>query len=151
MERNEFFPRPAPLSEGGGRDLPPHDRYPLMPEPRLEQSVDRGNGNGGGHGCGCNGGNGHGQGNAPNDGACGDSHANGSCVGFEGCGPNSWGLDGYPTAMVFAPCQGYHALYDPPTALSRGTLFTELDLPLGQADGGFTTVGCACRAERRGL
>jgi hypothetical protein len=50
--------------------------------------------------------------------------------------------------MVYAPCQQFRALYDTATALSRGTLFTELDLPLG-GDCGFTAMGCACRAERR--
>ena len=72
------------------------------------------------------------------------------CVGYEGCGPDSWGLCEYPLAMVYAPCQTYRGLYDPATALSHGTLFTELDLPLGGTDGGaFTTDGCSCRAERR--
>jgi hypothetical protein len=53
-------------------------------------------------------------------------------------------------AMVYAPCQVFRALYDPATALHRGTLFTELDLPLGGMDGGaFVTEGCSCRAERR--
>ena len=70
------------------------------------------------------------------------------CVGYEGCGPDSWGLCEYPLAMVYAPCQAFRALYDTDTALNRGTLFTELDLPLG-GDGGFTANGCACRGERR--
>ena len=70
------------------------------------------------------------------------------CHGHEGCGDGSWGLSEYPLAMVYAPCQSFRALYDTATALDRGTLFTELDLPLG-GEGGFTTEGCACRAERR--
>ncbi len=57
------------------------------------------------------------------------------CVGHEGCGCNSLGLVDYPLAMVYAPCQHFRALYDPATALSRGTLFTELDLPFGNPSG----------------
>ncbi len=54
-------------------------------------------------------------------------------------GADSWGIAGYPLAMVYAPCQSFVSLYDPETALARGTLFTELDLPLGHMG------GCACR------
>ena len=73
----------------------------------------------------------------------------GICVGYEGCGEGSWGLSAHPLAMVYAPCQTFRALYDPHTALNRGTLFTELDLPLGNEGCGFTTVGDSCRMERR--
>jgi hypothetical protein len=72
----------------------------------------------------------------------------GGCVGFEGCGPDSWGLCEYPLAMVYAPCQMFRGLYDPDTALSRGTLFTELDLPLGSNCGSHTSLACSCRGER---
>ncbi len=65
------------------------------------------------------------------------------CTGYEGCGCNSFGLVDYPLAMVYAPCQLYHALYDPATALSRGTLFSELDLPLG------APAGASCRIPSR--
>ncbi len=61
----------------------------------------------------------------------------------EGCGENSFGLPGYPLAMVYAPCQSFRALYDPATALSRGTLFCELDLPLG------CCAGASCLIEPR--
>ena len=71
------------------------------------------------------------------------------CVGYEGCGDDSWGLADHPLAMVYAPCQMFRALYDPDTALNRGTLFTELDLPLGGESCGFITVGDSCRVERR--
>ena len=37
-------------------------------------------------------------------------HACGCCVGYEGCGPDSWGLSEYPLAMVYAPCQAFRAL-----------------------------------------
>lgn len=61
------------------------------------------------------------------------------------CGENSWGLDGYPLAMVYAPCQTFRNLYDLETALERGTLFSELDLPIETADGPKRNGGgCGC-------
>ena len=122
MERSEYMPRPVPDGETGARDLPPAVRM---------EATQNGGGSGISEGIGT--------------GACPQR----ACVGHEGCGEGSWGVNGYPLAMVLSPCQGYRALYDPATALSRGTLFTELDLPLGCAEAAFTT-GCACRAERRG-
>ena len=84
---------------------------------------------------------------AGREGGCGCDRAP-ACAGYEGCGPDSMGLCERPLAMVYAPCQYYRALYDPATALSRGTLFTELDLPLGCDEAGFTTPGCGCRYDR---
>ena len=54
--------------------------------------------------------------------------------GMGGCEIHSeWGLDGHPLASVYAPLQHFRNLYDRDTALSRGTIFTELDLPfMGQ-------------------
>ena len=43
------------------------------------------------------------------------------------CG--GWGLHNYPLAMVYSPCQSWHEVYAPDVALSRGTMFSELDLP----------------------
>ena len=84
---------------------------------------------------------------------CGGSHTHenggGGCVGYEGCGHDSWGLCEYPLAMVYAPCQMFRGLHDPATALSRGTLFTELDLPLGREGCGTIALSCACGRERR--
>lgn len=78
-----------------------------------------------------------------------DCGCGGGCVGYEGCGPNSWGLAEYPLAMVYVPCQSFRALYDPATALDRGTLFTELDLPWGGTDGcAFSLNGACCRTGR---
>ncbi len=37
--------------------------------------------------------------------------------------------DGFPLASVYAPTQIFRKLYDRDTALSRGTIFQELDLP----------------------
>ena len=45
------------------------------------------------------------------------------------CNKNSWGLEGYPLASVFAPLQSFDNLYDAETALKQGTVFAELDLP----------------------
>lgn len=115
-------------------DLPPSDRFP-----RMEHTPDAGQsdglqGNGDHNGCGC--------GRpypVPAD----------RCMGYEGCGPDSWGLCEYPLAMVYAPCQVFRGLYDPQNALSRGTLFSELDLPLGREGCGLTVTACPCRGERR--
>ena len=43
--------------------------------------------------------------------------------------PRGWGLKDHPLAMVYSPWQSFCALYDEDTAFSRGTLFSELDLP----------------------
>ena len=42
---------------------------------------------------------------------------------------HTWGLEGYPLAMVYAPLQKFDNLYDKKTALEQGTMFAELDLP----------------------
>ena len=48
------------------------------------------------------------------------------------CG--GWGLEGNPLAMVYSPCQAWRGAYTPDVALSRGTLFSELDLPFEPAN-----------------
>lgn len=129
MEKQLF-----PLRES---DLPPAD----LPAAGLNLRMDRTpEDHGHGNGCGC----------GISDGQDGHHHPHGGCgcVGYEGCGPDSWGLCEYPLAMVYSPCQVFRGLYDPDTALHRGTLFGELDLPLG-GEGGFGTAECACRGERR--
>ena len=135
MERNHFMPHTALPGNDGMRDLPPADRARMEQSPPPMDLAPE-------EGCGCD-----------HDHDHGDGGNHSVCVGYEGCGEGSWGLAGYPLAMVYAPCQAYRALYDPVTALHRGTLFTELDLPLGSAEGSFTTAaqGCACRTDRRGL
>lgn len=143
MERQDFLPRTVLTGDNGLRDLPPADRAPVEPTPCPEQLL-QGSGEGS---CGCshNGGRhngGHHHGDGHNHGACG------VCYGHEGCGEGSWGLCDYPLAMAYAPCQIFRALYDPATALSRDTLFTELDLPFGSTEGAFTAEGCACRLDR---
>lgn len=47
----------------------------------------------------------------------------------------SWGLYGYPLAMVYSPVQSFDALLEPAEGLAAGTIFRELALPL-EAKGG---------------
>ena len=52
---------------------------------------------------------------------------------------HTWGLKSYPLASVYAPLQEFGNLYDPLTALKKGTLFSELELPFmgkGVREGG---------------
>lgn len=44
-------------------------------------------------------------------------------------------LEGRSLAMVYAPRQSFSGIYDPETALSRGTLFEALDKPILTAGG----------------
>lgn len=50
-----------------------------------------------------------------------------------GCGEpmteHSFGLKGYPLASVYSALQDFREIYDLDTALKRGTIFGELDLP----------------------
>lgn len=46
----------------------------------------------------------------------------------------TWGLQNYPLAMVYSPVQEFNNLYDEDTALSRGTLFSDLYLPFEGQD-----------------
>lgn len=68
---------------------------------------------------------------APDREDCGCEH---TCPAAEHC-LQGWGLANHPLAMVYAPCQHFEGLYDPDTALLRGTLFSELDLPLEVIEG----------------
>lgn len=43
-------------------------------------------------------------------------------------------LDGVQLAMVYSPVQDFRALYSPKQALMRGTIFEELDKPLGEVE-----------------
>lgn len=54
------------------------------------------------------------------------------------CG--GWGLENHPLAMVYSPCQAWRDAYPPDVALSRGTLFSELDLPF---EGSKNKRGCS--------
>ena len=53
----------------------------------------------------------------------------------------SFGLEGYPLAMVYSPIQEWRELYDIETALERGTLFSALDLPFVCGERGNTSSG----------
>ena len=48
---------------------------------------------------------------------------------IEGRGFDPSMVDSLPLAMVYAPRQKWRNAYSPEEALSRGTLFAELDLP----------------------
>lgn len=77
-----------------------------------------------------------------------EEHMGGCCSLRSSCA-DGWGLAAYPLAMVYAPCQGFHDLYDPETALMRGTLFSELDLPLEVVEqNGNGGCGCGCGRNR---
>lgn len=41
----------------------------------------------------------------------------------------NWHMEGTSLAMVYSPCQSFIKRYEPCKALSRGTLFAELDKP----------------------
>ena len=61
-------------------------------------------------------------------------HGGSGCNGNGKCNTatptrGSWGLKDYPLALVYAPLQVFRNLYDRETALQKGTLFSELDLP----------------------
>ena len=45
-------------------------------------------------------------------------------------------IDSMPLAYAYVPMQSFRMLYDPAKALCRGTLFEELDLPLGVYNNG---------------
>ena len=126
MEK-EFFPHYT-------GNTPMTDRSPRMDRVPSEEMAGGDQGSHGG--CGCGDDQGH-------------ENGGGRCIGYEGCAPDGWGLCEYPLAMVYAPCQTFRGLYDPDTALSRGTLFTELDLPLGKEGCGLIALNGACRRERR--
>lgn len=82
-------------------------------------------------------------------GGAGNANGGCGCVGESGgvigngypCGEN--GVEGRSLAMVYAPLQSWRNVYDPATALRRGTLFRELDLPF--TGGEKTDRGGNCR------
>lgn len=53
-----------------------------------------------------------------------------------GCKTGGYGVTDRPVGSVYAPIQAFERLYDHPRALSRGTLFSDLDLPLEVGKGG---------------
>ena len=55
------------------------------------------------------------------------------CCGSKAGG---YGVTDRPVGSVYAPIQVFDKLYDLPRALSRGTLFSDLDLPLEVGKGG---------------
>lgn len=62
------------------------------------------------------------------DGACG---CEGDAVSY-GCGRikgDTYGLEGYAPASVYAPLQQFRQVYDLDHAMEAGTVFVELNLP----------------------
>lgn len=59
----------------------------------------------------------------------------------DGCGAKDtvYGVKDRPVGSVYAPVQNFDGLYDLGKALSRGTIFADLDLPLVVAGN-----GCGC-------
>ena len=84
------------------------------------------------------------------DGDCHDKHHDCDDVRKSSCGCNedahrSWGLHGYPLAMVYSPVQEWRSLYDNELGLARGTIFKELELPfrgMWNDEGGSCKIGC---------
>ena len=73
--------------------------------------------------------------------ACGCRHTHGDAE-WEGRSYGmSFGLIGYPAAMVYAPIQHFDHIFDLDIALSKGTIFEELDLPF---ECGRKTKGGCC-------
>lgn len=69
------------------------------------------------------------QGTTP-DGALGPSLRNGcGCDSGSQDRKRTWGLEGYPLAMVYSPIQAFQGLYALEDGFDRGTVFEELDLP----------------------
>lgn len=72
----------------------------------------------------------------------GAEHCENPSCDIEGDRRESWGLEGYPLAMVYSPIQRFENIYDMDTALNQGTVFKELDLPfMGESVG----KGGCCR------
>ena len=58
---------------------------------------------------------------------------------------SGWGLKNYPLAMVYSPLQEFDNLFDTDIALSKGTLFSELELPfMGESVYKSGKGGCGC-------
>ena len=71
-----------------------------------------------------------------------ESEASVFACNLSGDYPKSWGLVGYPLAMVYSPIQEFRNIYEIDKALEQGTLFKELDLPFM---GMTVTKGGSCR------
>ena len=56
---------------------------------------------------------------------------------------SGWGIHDHPLAMVYSPVQKWRNIYDNESALVRGTIFEELDLPFLGGWGNGKNNGCA--------
>ncbi len=61
--------------------------------------------------------------------SCFENSVLGGMCESEASKPEGNCLRGRALAMVYSPCQDFVNLYEPMAALSRGTLFAELDKP----------------------
>ena len=63
--------------------------------------------------------------------SCGNGMRNAPDIDLPSCENNnrSFGLVGYPLAMVYSPMQEFDKLYDIDKGFDAGTIFSELDLP----------------------
>ena len=73
-----------------------------------------------------------GSGGIPREG-CGNGSSGSAGDGTQNSGCGCQGMGHRQLAMVYAPMQCFRMLYSPEDALMRGTLFEELDKPLGEA------------------
>ena len=66
-----------------------------------------------------------------NRGSCGNGSRNMPDIDIPSCenSGKSYGLKGYPLAMVYSPMQEFDKLYDIDKGFNAGTIFSELDLP----------------------
>ena len=91
--------------------------------------------------------NGGASGRAVGNGRCGDNSSMGGCAqgsqggasGIGGGSPAGYGSMGGASgrlAMAYVPMQTWRMLYSPDYALTRGSLFEELDLPLEECTNG---------------
>jgi hypothetical protein len=93
--------------------------YPVMPSTPGNNALNTPNSNRQGSGC---------PGNMTREG-CSQSREGGNCEVKENlC------LDFMPLAYLYVPMQKFRMLYPSDTALKNGTLFEELDLPVGVYD-----------------
>ena len=138
-QQNYHRARPTPAARATG-DLPRLDadqggRRCDGSSPDHAQRGQVSNGHAGNGGCGRMG-NGNGCGNTSRE-----RTGNGNGCGNAENGNRGRGFHDHPLAMVYSPYQHFREIYTPDTALDRGTLFSELDLPF--EGGNRRNGGCA--------
>lgn len=100
----------------------------MYKEDMTTPRTDSGYGYNDGNGCGCEGSLNSRSGTCD---SCEKSYTEsyGTMDGYA-CGyERTWGLMGYPVGIVFASLQRFDNIHDLDTAMKKGTIFAELDLP----------------------